>query len=230
MSGAAPRVWLNAVSGGAPASGSTVRGTTSWILRIRTRAAREIVRLQQDPGHRLACRAPAPERSVAMIRKWPGLRRQAMEWMLHPPGGPDCLPCLPGTISMPSRGCPFHRLPEGTSGQALDTRPTRNPVNRPVRNSSLRSTVAVRSRNPVVHHPLSTAAFPGNAWTAKALTPTKIGWADLRISRGLAGSERENLLACGIDPGRGVDASHLRFMEVKLQDQDDALTWAIHQG
>ena len=90
MSGAVPRVWLNAVSGGAPASGSTVRGNSSWILRIRTRAAREIVRLQQDPGHRLACRAPAPERSVAMIRKWPGRRQQAMEWMLHPPGGPDC--------------------------------------------------------------------------------------------------------------------------------------------
>lgn len=74
------------------------------------------------------------------------------------------------------------------------------------------------------------AAFSSAALTAKAMTLTKMGWADLRISRGLAGSERENLLACWIDPGRGVDASHLRFMEVELQDQGDALTWAIHQG
>ena len=78
--------------------------------------------------------------------------------------------------------------------------------------------------------PLCAAAFSSAALTAKAMTLTKMGWADLRISRGLAGSERENLLACWIDPGRGVDASHLRFMEVELQDQGDALTWAIHQG
>lgn len=110
MSGAALRVWLNAVSGGAPASGSTVRGNTSWILRIRTRVAREIVRLQQDPGHRLASRAPAPERSVAMIRKRPGRGQQAMEWMLHPHGGPDC-PASPARSrcrrgDAPSVACP----------------------------------------------------------------------------------------------------------------------------
>ena len=49
----------------------------------------------------------------------------------------------------------------------------------------------------------------------------------LRIVRGLAGTERENLLACWIELWRGAVASHRRFMEVEVEDRGDALLWTI---
>ena len=49
----------------------------------------------------------------------------------------------------------------------------------------------------------------------------------LRIVRGLAGPERENLLACWIELWRGAVASHRRFMEVEAEDRGDALLWTI---
>ncbi len=49
----------------------------------------------------------------------------------------------------------------------------------------------------------------------------------LRIVRGIAGAERENLLACWIELWRGAVASHRRFMEVEAEAEGDALLWTI---
>ena len=49
----------------------------------------------------------------------------------------------------------------------------------------------------------------------------------LRIVRGLAGSEREHLLACWIELWRGAVASHRRFMAVDAKIDGDALLWCI---
>ena len=49
----------------------------------------------------------------------------------------------------------------------------------------------------------------------------------LRIARGLAGAERDNLLACWIELWRGAVASHRRFMEVEVEDRGDSLLWTI---
>ena len=49
----------------------------------------------------------------------------------------------------------------------------------------------------------------------------------LRIVRGLAGSERDHLLACWIELWRGAVASHRRFMAVDAEVGGDALLWSI---
>ena len=49
----------------------------------------------------------------------------------------------------------------------------------------------------------------------------------LRIVRGIAGSGREQLLACWIELWRGAVASHRRFMEVDVEAEGDALLWTI---
>ena len=49
----------------------------------------------------------------------------------------------------------------------------------------------------------------------------------LRIVRGLAGAERENLLACWIELWRGAIASHRQFMTVDAESDGDALLWTV---
>ena len=49
----------------------------------------------------------------------------------------------------------------------------------------------------------------------------------LRIVRGLAGSERDHLLACWIELWRGAVHSHRRFMAVEAETDGDALLWTI---
>ena len=49
----------------------------------------------------------------------------------------------------------------------------------------------------------------------------------LRIVRGLAGREREILLACWIELWRGAVASHRRFMAVDAEMEGDALVWTV---
>jgi len=49
----------------------------------------------------------------------------------------------------------------------------------------------------------------------------------LRIARGLAGAERDNLLACWIELWRGAVASHRRFMELEVEDRGDSLLWTV---
>ncbi len=51
--------------------------------------------------------------------------------------------------------------------------------------------------------------------------------AGLRIARGLAGPERETLLACWVELWRGAVASHRRFMEVDVEVEGGALLWTI---
>ena len=49
----------------------------------------------------------------------------------------------------------------------------------------------------------------------------------LRIVRGLAGPERETLLACWIELWQGAVASHRQFMEVEVAPDGDTLLWTI---
>ena len=49
----------------------------------------------------------------------------------------------------------------------------------------------------------------------------------LRILRGLAGSERDTLLACWIELWRGAIASHRTFMTLDVRDGGDRLTWTL---
>ena len=49
----------------------------------------------------------------------------------------------------------------------------------------------------------------------------------LRIARGLAGAERDNLLACWIELWLGTVASHRRFMTVDAEAEGDALLWTV---
>ena len=49
----------------------------------------------------------------------------------------------------------------------------------------------------------------------------------LRIVRGLAGADRDNLLACWIELWRGAVNSHRQFMTVDAEVEEDALLWTI---
>ena len=49
----------------------------------------------------------------------------------------------------------------------------------------------------------------------------------LRIVRGLAGPEREHLLACWIELWRGAVASHRQFMAVEAEVESDTLVWTV---
>ena len=49
----------------------------------------------------------------------------------------------------------------------------------------------------------------------------------LRIVRGLAGPEREHLLACWIELWRGAVASHRQFMAVEAEVEGDTLVWTV---
>ena len=49
----------------------------------------------------------------------------------------------------------------------------------------------------------------------------------LRIVRGLAGPERETLLACWSELWRGAVASHRQFMAVDAEVEGDTLVWTI---
>ena len=50
----------------------------------------------------------------------------------------------------------------------------------------------------------------------------------LRIVRGLAGSERDHLLACWIELWRGAVHSHREFMSVDAEVDGETLRWRIH--
>ena len=52
----------------------------------------------------------------------------------------------------------------------------------------------------------------------------------LRIARGLAGPERDHLLACWIELWRGAVHSHRAFMSVETEVDGDALHWRIRSA
>ena len=49
----------------------------------------------------------------------------------------------------------------------------------------------------------------------------------LRIVRGMAGADRDNMLSCWVELWRGAVNSHRMFMDVDVVDSGDSLTWRV---